>query len=408
MLELEKNPNPIKDQHFLVDQEMLNLIYNTANIQDGESIIEIGGGSGALTDYLVQGNNFVTVIEKDPYYYKYLKQRYAGLSNVQIIEGDALDYNFESYDRLVANLPYTITEPFLINLASSGALEYNPNNSNSSNLKSITLVLSQNSLRKMVAPVQISEGKSKHLNQEFGIMSAICKSFCDIDIVSAIPSRSFYPEPAVTSFVVNITPKKEKTTVDRIMRELLIDKKNNHSTVKRLYQLMLVRGEIYKISKHKKNLGYSLNLNFTSSEILNHNIYSLNHSQISQLVQDLIRNDISIKAKNSNRRNFNDDDDYTKYFVGNKFVYNFNKYKEDDFEDNYDDYYDDYEINFQKGIKEKFIKKYDYMYNSKLYDILLHRGLENLEPEDFILLFQKNEENDVIYNLSKRKILKKN
>lgn len=61
----------------------------------------------------------------------------------------------------------------------------------------------------MVAPVQITEGKSRHLNQEFGIMSAICKAFCDLDIITAIPSEAFYPEPAVTSFVVNLTPKKK-------------------------------------------------------------------------------------------------------------------------------------------------------------------------------------------------------
>ena len=68
MIEFEKNPNPTKDQHFMVDKNMLESIYDTANIQEGESIVEIGGGSGALTDYLVQGNNYITVIEKDPYY----------------------------------------------------------------------------------------------------------------------------------------------------------------------------------------------------------------------------------------------------------------------------------------------------------------------------------------------------
>ena len=75
-------------------------------------------------------------------------------------------------------------------------------------------------------------------------MSAITKSFCDLDIVCAIPSDAFYPEPAVTSFVVNMTPKKEKTTVDRIVREMLMDKKNVHPSVKRVYQLMLNRGKI--------------------------------------------------------------------------------------------------------------------------------------------------------------------
>lgn len=376
MIELEKKPNPTKDQHFMVDKGMLELIYDSAHIQDGESIIEIGGGAGALTDYLVQGNNHVTVIEKDPYYANLLKNKYANMPNVTVIEGDALQFDFQDYDRLVANLPYTITEPFLINLASSGALDYNTNNFKGSALKSITLVLSQNSIRKMVAPVQITEGKSRHLNQEFGIMSAICKAFCDLDIITAIPSEAFYPEPAVTSFVVNLTPKKEKTTVDRIMREILMDKKLTHSSIKRIYQLMLFRGEIYKMGKHKNNMNSQLNTSFTSKTIENQNIYDLNHAQISQLVQDLIRNDISIKSRNSGQINTRREEDYGKYFIGNRFAYDVTDILEGS---DYDDY--DEEEQIIKG-KSKFEKKYDYMYDSTRYDVLLHRGLEYLDPNE--------------------------
>lgn len=366
---LEKNPNPTKDQHFMVDNTMLELIYNTANIEPGESIVEIGGGAGALTDYLIRGNNFVTVIEKDPYYANYLKEKYKDLSNVLVIEGDALNYNFESYDRVVANLPYTITEPFLINLAMSGALDYNPNIPNGSNVKSVTLVLSQNSTRKIVAPVQVTEGKSRHLNQEFGIMGAISKAFCDVDIVTAIPSEAFYPEPAVTSFVVNMTPKKEKTTVDRILREMLIDKKGNRPSIKRVYQLMMARGEIYKTNKHKNNMTDIATSNFTSKNIENQNIYDLSHAQISQLVQDLVRNDISIKSKNSNR-NRRQDDDYSKYFSGNKFNYN------------PDDYLDDEEEYSSKSTNKKVEEKYNYMYDAQKYDVLLQRGLEYIDYDE--------------------------
>lgn len=374
MIELEKNPNPTKDQHFMVDKGMLELIYDSANIQDGESIVEIGGGAGALTDYLIQGNNHVTVIEKDPYYANLLKNKYSNMVNVTVIEGDALNFNYQNYDRLVANLPYTISEPFLINLASSGALDYNPNNQKGSILKSVTLVLSQNTTRKMVAPVQITEGKSRHLNQEFGIMSAICKTFCDVDIVTAIPSEAFYPAPAVTSFVVNLTPKKEKTTVDRIMREILMDKKLTHSSIKRIYLLMLARGEIYKMNKHKSNFPTSICDSFTSKKIEDKNVYDLNHAQISQLVQDLIRNDVSIKSRNSGQRRSRRDDDYTQYFNGGSFIYNV-----EDFQDDYDDYEDDYE-QVSKGTKAKFEKKYDYMYDSTRYEVLLHRGLEYIDP----------------------------
>ena len=367
MNEMGKNPNPTKDQHFMVDQNMLSLIYEIANINPKERIVEIGGGAGALTDYLIKGDNHVTVIEKDPYYANLLKNKYGAYSNVEVIEGDALTFDFNDYDRIVANLPYTITEPFLINLAKSGALNYNPSDPKASLVKSITLVLSQNSTRKMVAPVQLIEGNSRHQNQEFGIMSAICKSFCDVDIVSSIPSEAFFPEPAVTSFLVNLTPKKEKTTVDRIIRELLIDKKGNRPSIKRVYQLMLNQGKIYKVSKHKNNSNVIFS-SFTSKSIEDKNIYDLNNSQISQLVQDLMRNDAKIKSR-SRSNNRNNDMDYSKYFVNGKFEY-VSEYEEED----------DDEYVCMKNTK--FEQKYKYMYESSAYETLLHRGLEYMDNEE--------------------------
>ena len=340
MYDLEKNPNPLKDQHFLVDEEILQKIYDVADIQEGESIVEIGGGSGAITDYLVRGNNHVTVIE-----------------------GDALDFNYSDYDRLVANLPFTISEPLLVNLASSGALDYNQNQQKGSRLKSITLVLSQNTTRKMVAPIQLSEGNSKHINQEFGLMGAISKTFFDVDVVGTIPSEAFFPEPAVTSFLVNLTPKKEKTTVDRIMKEFLIDKKNNRATIKRIYQLLIVQEKVYKQSKHK-NSSSSTGMSFTSKNIEDKNIYELTNSQLSQLIQDLIRNDINMKSKNRSQRR--QSDDYSRFFVGNRFVYS-----EDDMLDE-----DENEEEIFASVKEKFQRKYDYLYESALYEMLLRRGLE--------------------------------
>lgn len=375
-----KNPNPKKDQHFMIDQNMLLQIYEKAGIQPGESIVEIGGGEGALTDYLVQGHNFVTVIEKDPYYAELLKRKYSGYSNVIVLEGDALMFDLGGYDRIVANLPYTITEPFLINLASSGALDYNINSNKGSNLKSITLVLSQNSLRKMVAPIQISDGKYRHENKEFGLMGAICKAFCDVEIVCAIPSSSFFPEPAVTSFLVNLTSKKEKTTVDRIVRELLTDKKGTRPTIKRIYQTLLAQEKIYKISKHKKIMNDVFPVSF-SPAIEIKNIYDLSNGQISQLFQDLIKNDMRIKSRDNQKRRI----DYFEYEDSMDFD-NPDDLSEDD-EDFSEDGEDFFKSEMRKATKvSKFLKKYEYMYENKRYLALLNRGLEYINPDELQIM----------------------
>lgn len=372
-MEREKNPNPLKDQHFMVDKSMLELIYDISDIKEGENIVEVGGGAGALTEYLASGYNSLTVIEKDPYYAKYLKEKFKDKSNVTIVHGDALNFDFKGYDRIVANLPYSITEPFLINLAMSGVLN---GEKDGSCLKRMTLVLSQNSVRKMNAPIQITEGANKHLNQEFGIISAICKSLLDLHIETPIPSEAFFPEPAVTSFLVTLTPKKQLTTVDRIMKALLNDKKMCAPNIGRIYQLMLNQGKIYKLSKHKNKSISLATTSFTSKNILNKNIYELSNSQISQLVQDLIRNDINNKSKTSHNKRV-DELDYSSYFQNGKFIYNPNE--EDDL---YDDEFDDVNLPVIKS-EEKIRSKYNYYYDDKNYNLLLQRGWENYNSKEF-------------------------
>lgn len=379
MEEFVKNPNPTKDQHFMVDSDMLKRVYDSANIQPYETICEIGGGEGALTDYLITGNNFVTVIEKDPYYAAYLKEKYKDKSNVIVIEGDALDFDYSTYDRVVANLPYSITEPLLINLASSGALGYDKNKRNStSNLKSITLVLGQNSVRKMVAPIQITDGRSKYKNSEFGIVGAICHSCVDVDILCAIPSEAFFPEPAVTSFLVNLKPKKKKTTIDRIMCELLSDKKGMAPSINRIYNMMLHQGKVYKLNKHKSQ-SITMNTDCTSTVIGNQNIYELRNDQISSLIQDLIRNDQNNKARTSRSGRDLDDPMYQYRLYLQTGRLDFNEYEEDD--------YSDLDENFMPAkkvyIKEKYKRNYDYLYDMTRYDTLLHRGLEYLSEDEF-------------------------
>ena len=372
MTQFEKNPNPTKDQHFMVDESILERIYRKAGINEGESIVEVGGGAGALTKYLAKGNNHVVVIEKDSYYARLLKEKFAEYENVEIIEGDALQFDYYSFDRIVANLPYTITEPFLINLARTGTLGHSKKDTKSSNVKSITLVLSQNSVRKMVAPIQIVEGNRRHCNQEIGLMGAICHTFLDIEIDTVIPSEAFFPEPAVTSLVVNLTPKNKKTTVDRIMAEILTDKKGNSPAISRVYEMMLAQGKVYNLNKYKGMTAQSFG-RFTSKNIGDKNIYDLTNMQISQLVQDLIRNDAKVKGARAQARQ-------------SRYTDPLEHYKRQGL---LEEEMDDDEICRPKTKNQKKSEeKYAYLFDARAYEVLLKRGLENIEHEEFLKMLE--------------------
>lgn len=362
MTEMTKNPNPTKDQHFMVDKEMIEKICRKANIQEGETIVEIGGGAGALTEVLAQMGNQLTVIELDHYYAELLREKFRQFANVTIVEDNALNLTYNSYDRLVANLPYTITEPFLMNLARSGALYVDKKDQKSSNIKSVTLVVSQNSTRKMVAPIQITEGKSRHLNQEFGLISAICQCCLEVDIDEVIPSKAFFPEPAVTSFLVNLIPKRKKTTVDRIVCEMLMDRTGRSPSVDRVYQLMLAQGKIYKLNKHKGNFSVTSKA-FTSRVIGNSSIYDLSNNQISQLIKDLIRNDSNQKgAKMASCHR--EEDSYQHYLRTGEYALEM------------DEDFDEEDTVVVTKAQRKSEEKHEYLYNETRYNVLLHRGLE--------------------------------
>ena len=368
MTEFEKNPNPTKDQHFMVDKKMIEYICRKADIHSGDNVVEIGGGAGALTEVLAATGNPITVIELDHYYAELLKEKFQSFQNVKVIEENALNLTYLEYDRIVANLPYTITEPFLVNLAKTGALFVDNKDKKSSNVKSITLVVSQNSARKMVAPIQITEGKSRHFNSEFGLISAICQTYLEVDIDRAIPSHVFYPEPAVTSFLVNLIPKKKKTTVDRIMAEILMDRNERVPSIERVYQTMLIQGKIYKLNKHKNYLQQKTE-SFTSKAIRNSNIYDLTNAQISQLIKDLIRNDSAMKGSriSNNRHPINDSYEY--YLKTGKY----------DFDEEMDD---EEKLSISTKWQKRSEETYAYLYDQRRYNILLHRGLEFLETAE--------------------------
>ena len=100
-------------QNFLIDANISKKIVNFAEILEGEKILEIGPGRGALTDLLVCKGDLVA-IEKDKWLSVVLKQKFK--DSAEIIEGDILTWDVPPIDVIVANLPYSISSPILFRL----------------------------------------------------------------------------------------------------------------------------------------------------------------------------------------------------------------------------------------------------------------------------------------------------
>ena len=120
LIERAKRGNPDFDQHFLVDERVLDRVqtYLPADA-DRNHVLEIGGGTGALTDRLLATSERVTVIERDRDLATFLREEFAAereTGQLTVIEGDALEVDLPDFTACVSNLPYGISSEIAFRL----------------------------------------------------------------------------------------------------------------------------------------------------------------------------------------------------------------------------------------------------------------------------------------------------
>ncbi len=102
-------------QNFLADQNIVKRIIKAAEVKPGDRVLEIGPGTGVLTDALIEAGAIVTAIEADHDLIEPLKEIFGDKLN--LIEGDALNTPASLLPvapyKLVANIPYNITSPII-------------------------------------------------------------------------------------------------------------------------------------------------------------------------------------------------------------------------------------------------------------------------------------------------------
>lgn len=184
-----------QDQHFLVDDRVLDRLpeYLTEIGADTSRILEIGGGTGALTDRLCRVADHVTVIERDKRLASFLREEFAterGAGTLTVLEGDALDVELPAFTASVSNLPYGASSELAFRLLP----ERNP----------LVLTFQKEFAERMAA----SAG-----DDEYGRLSLTAGHYADVEVVETIPPTAFAPQPAVESAVVRTTPREPSYSV---------------------------------------------------------------------------------------------------------------------------------------------------------------------------------------------------
>ncbi len=176
-------------QNFLIDSNISKRIVDSAEISEGEKVLEIGPGRGALTELLSSKGNLIA-IEKDKWLAVVLKQKFK--ENVEIIEGDILKWDVPPIDVIVANLPYSISSPILFRL-----FNYEWTRA--------VLMFQEEFANRLVA---------KPGSKIYGRLSVMANHFVDTKKLFKVSKTAFQPQPKIHSQVVKLVRREPDYALD--------------------------------------------------------------------------------------------------------------------------------------------------------------------------------------------------
>jgi 16S rRNA (adenine1518-N6/adenine1519-N6)-dimethyltransferase len=187
-------------QHFLADEGIVEAIVDAIDPRQGELLVEIGPGLGALTTPLVARCGRLTVIELD----RDLAARLRKRGELDVVESDVLKVDLAALAlrlggrlRIVGNLPYNISTPILFHL-----------------LTHVEHVVDQHfMLQKEVVERMVAVPG----NKSFGRLSVMLQWRYAIEAVLDVPPEAFVPPPRVDSAVVRMRPLAPAADVDAIL-----------------------------------------------------------------------------------------------------------------------------------------------------------------------------------------------
>lgn len=182
-------------QNFLTDINILEHIVQAADLSEKDNVIEVGPGIGALTEFLAQNSHQVVAFEIDDQLVPILGETLSQYDNVTILNQDILKANLpqvikENFEadrplKLVANLPYYITTPILMNVLESGI-----------KFDSITVMMQKEVADRLVAVPG---------TKAYGSLSIAVQYQTNCSVAFNVPRTAFIPQPNVDSAIITMT-----------------------------------------------------------------------------------------------------------------------------------------------------------------------------------------------------------
>jgi 16S rRNA (adenine1518-N6/adenine1519-N6)-dimethyltransferase len=213
-------------QNFLIDLNLVELIVEAAELTNDDVVLEVGTGTGSLTQMMAERAAAVVTAEIDAHLYELASEQLIDLPNVTMLKLDALRNKNNLDDRimdsvgeqlaaapgrrfkLVANLPYNIATPVISNLLLARHVPH-----------SMTVTIQKELAERIIAQPS---------TKDYSALSVWIQSQANSEIVRILPPSVFWPAPKVSSAILRIV-------VDHNRRAKISDLTYFHQITKALF-----------------------------------------------------------------------------------------------------------------------------------------------------------------------------
>jgi 16S rRNA (adenine1518-N6/adenine1519-N6)-dimethyltransferase len=185
-------------QNFMIDGNLVRLVADSAELRRGDAVIEVGPGTGTLTQELLARCDQVIAVEIDRDLASLIRSKFSSDPHFKLIEGDALAgkhaLNDELYQvihanrshsravKLVANLPYNIASPLVIEMLLAG-------------VERLTFTVQKEVAWRLRAPPG---------SGDYGPLSVMAQMLSRVQVLRTIPPQAFWPEPKIESALMQL------------------------------------------------------------------------------------------------------------------------------------------------------------------------------------------------------------
>jgi 16S rRNA (adenine1518-N6/adenine1519-N6)-dimethyltransferase len=195
-------------QNFLIDLNLLDVLVEAAELKPQDMVLEVGCGTGSLTDRLAALASVVLGVEVDPAFAAMARETVQDRDNVLLLHTDVLKNKNEinpevlraieelkvkketNSFKLVANLPYAVAVPVITNL-----------------------LLTDVAVERMVVTVQweLAERLMARVGtKDYGALAVLVQSLAEVRLVRKLPPAAFWPRPLVWSAIIELRPNAAK------------------------------------------------------------------------------------------------------------------------------------------------------------------------------------------------------